>query len=376
MAAMTSALDNAAKAVPERQGQGFTSCTTLTEKRSIDDARHDVDLLPSVNLGSPLQPDKEMYNSAQADDQSVWPAQSVQAQQIGSNAFRSSSGNMATSGIPVQEAGCQQYAFPILESFRESNPRLSDPVQTNQVLQQHHLPILVPCDSFSGSYQPWSTSRSAEDAMCMPDNATPVPVTIWNVNLERMQQPLQEYPTRLDHDDPWSSLGHHPISGPILVKNIHPLHEGYGSILKAQDDNANIGAIIQHPRLTGLPGNIHDHTADEHFKGLSSFVGSQSDPSTFIGTSDYWSSDPGAATSTKLRSSAQPQVARSLPGGTQFDFDSRTGEQLTTSRAKRRQSKEEKTSSQRIRRRGGSCDTCRQGHRKVIIPGASTPQLY
>ncbi|KAF7510765.1 hypothetical protein GJ744_005865 [Endocarpon pusillum] len=357
---MDGALSNAAKAVPNKQGQGCTSCTTLTDVRSIGSARHDNDLLPPVKLGSPLHPDKEMYNSAQADDQSVWPLQNVQIEQVRPNASRPSSGYMAPSRTRVQEASCQNRGFPIPESFRESNPRVSIPGQISQVLQQQ-LPILVPCDSFSGS---WSVSFSAEDALWMSDNVIPVSVAIGNANLEKMQQPLQESPTVLDHDDPWNSLGHHPISSPILVKNTRPHHEGYGSILNAQDDNANIGTITQHQRLNGLPGTIRECTADEHFESLSSFVASRSNPPTFIGASDCWSSDPGAATCPKPRPSAQPHVARSLPGGTQFNFDSRTGEQLTTSRAKRRQSKEEKDLSQRIRRRGGSCDICRHGHRK------------
>ncbi|ERF73138.1 hypothetical protein EPUS_09156 [Endocarpon pusillum Z07020] len=361
---MTGAIGNASKAVPNKQGQGCTSCTTLTGERSIGIARHDNDLLPSVNLGSPLPPDMEMYNSAQADDQSVSPVENVQFEQVGPNDFPSSSGYMTPSKIPVQGAGCQNRAFLIPESFRESNPRVSIPVQTSQVLQQHHLPILVRCVSFSESCQPWSASFSAEDALCMPDNVTPVPVATWNGNLEKWQQPLQEFPPGLDHDDPWSSLGHHPISSPILVKNTHPHHEGYGSILKAQDDDANVGTITQHQKLNGLPGNIYEHTADENFEGLASFAASKSNPSTFIAASDCWSSDPSAAPSPKPPPSAQPHVARSLPGGTQFDFDSRTGQQLTASRAKRRQSKEEKASSQRIRRRGGPCDICRHGHRK------------
>lgn len=125
-----------------------------------------------------------------------------------------------------------------------------------------------------------------------------------------------------------------------------------------------------------MPGNPHDHIADEHFNRLPSFAASQSELSTFASASDYWESDPGVATSTKFQPSAQPRVAKSFTGGTNFDFDSRTGEQLTKSKSKRRQSKEEKASSQRVRRRGGSCDVCSYGHRKVKVPGASAIQMY
>lgn len=64
---------------------------------------------------------------------------------------------------------------------------------------------------------------------------------------------------------------------------------------------------------------------------------------------------------------AQLHSARCISVGSQINWDSKTGQPLGNMRAKRRPSVEERASRQQIRRRGGSCASCKASHRKVII---------
>jgi hypothetical protein len=193
--------------------------------------------------------------------------------------------------------------------------------------------------------------------------------------LGTMQQPQQDTLAGPVHEGPWSPLSHHTISGPHLVFN--PQHKEYGSSPKPQDVDANFGHVIQQADVTHPCGASHQGSTLGHAESSLKFDGIKPVLRQILTpASSYRASESEAFPSTKQRPIVQLRTSRSQPGGMQIDWNSKTGQPLVNGRTKRRQTQEERLSSQAIRRRGGPCDPCRFGHRKVTFSTTSVVHLY
>jgi hypothetical protein len=156
--------------------------------------------------------------------------------------------------------------------------------------------------------------------------------------LGEMRRPLQDYSTGPVTEDPWNSLRNRPTSISDLVLNDdHPRCYGYDPIATPDDWSANVPPL----------------------------------PEISTPASSYPISSLGGVSLFEEPPVAQLQAAGSISVGIQINWDSKTGQPLGNVRAKRRPSVEERASSQEVRRRGGSCASCRASHRKVIFWTAS-----
>jgi hypothetical protein len=179
--------------------------------------------------------------------------------------------------------------------------------------------------------------------------------------------PHKDDPKESSQVDHWSFLGVRPISSPNLVLS-HTHCVGY-AIPSLENANANIRLAIQPPDSTAQHGISCNLAANEYASLFIEPLGRQQEFPVALHPASprqrlHSGLDSFSGTRTSLRSS------KSLPEGTQFAWNSRTGEQVVKSRTRRSLSEEEKASTKEVRRLGGSCDPCKLGHRKVTLHDA------
>jgi hypothetical protein len=194
-------------------------------------------------------------------------------------------------------------------------------------------PSIATLGSFFNAYQAWDRPDMISYSQVSSGVASFAPEEGEHSYLGEMRRPLQDYSTGPITEDPWNSLRNRPTSISNFGLNDHPRYDGYDPFPATEDWNANIPPL---PEIL-TPASSHPTSSSG---GVSLFE------------------EPPVA---------QLDTARSISVGKQINWNSRTGQPLGNMRAKRRPSVEERASSQEVRRRGGSCASCRASHRKVIF---------
>lgn len=237
---------------------------------------------------------------------------------------------------------------------------------------EQRYPTSIPGAIFADSYPPWANSVLV--SYPQPDTDFPYSVSEERMNPSpgRTRHPLQDYAARSVHEDPWSLPGHHPSSASNLVLYHHPFHKGYGSTFTVEAGKANVRLTKIVHGATSIENGLEDiplgHPASSlRYDACSTLLLPR------ISTPASPQMNPNSQVLSHLGQPTAPHqsITASIPMATQHNWDSKTGEPLVKSRNKRRQSTVEKISSQAIRRKGGQCNACRIGHRKVTFTTAS-----
>lgn len=354
------------------QRRASTRCTSFKCKEVKNDAQGDHCLPQSINPGSDSCLHESLNKFMQADEQPFGLTECDLIEELNPSIPFTSPKSLVYPGYFVHETTFPH--GPLLDS--DSAPQIGvDWHPTAQsghaIAMQEHQYLNSTLDGFFEAYQGWKSPDMIDCPQVRDEDMFLTPEEREHVLRSNTWQPLQDYSSGQSKEDPWSHLGHHPSSSPYLDSNNQPHHEGYDSAPRPDDGVATFGPILQHPIVTAWVGNAYDHIADGHSIRPSSSNTKQIIPTKLTPASTHVGCGSRAATLLDLKLKTQSRTARSLPEGTQFNWDSKTGGQLMNARTKRLQSEEERASRQEIRRRG-SCDACRRDHRKVTFPGATS----
>lgn len=181
-------------------------------------------------------------------------------------------------------------------------------------------------------------------------------------------QPLLDCFLTSPNGAPWSPPDYRTTFSPDLVHN-HPHNVGYGFSLTSEGAIANNEPLFQQG---AAPFPCDGGSRENLVENALAVPGSNGTPTASSTPLRLSSSLPagfrGAFPIFEQRHFAQPRASNPMQECAQFDWDLKTGEPLVDAKTKRRKTEEEKLTSDRIRRAGGPCATCRRGHRKVILP--------
>jgi hypothetical protein len=359
--------------------QAFPDSQSLGCNKNGTEAEGASQISPSTDHGVQLYLDKALNNSSKAGRNSHWQIQpasyeellsdpSFFPQEFPTNPEYSAHETSGNDAILSSEHALQQTGVELHTQLYWSH---------ESPTQDYVCANLNATNTFLQAYRVWDAPINCH----FPQNCRKEPSLMGEESshddLGTMQQPQRDTLAGPVHEGPWSPLGHHTISGPNLIFNRHPQYKGYGSSPKPQDMVANFGPVIQQADVTHPCGASHPGSALRYAKSSLEFDGTQPVLRQILTpASSYPASESEAFPFTKQRPIVQLRTSRSLPGGMQIDWNSKTGQPLVNGRTKRRQTQEERLSSQAIRRRGGPCDPCRFGHRKVTFSTTSVVHLY
>lgn len=347
-----------------KQGQAFPC---LGDMNIVQDTGH---LVRSTRLEDHLRQADAFYPSSQADGRSFGYSESIANEPSHSkHRHKVSKGFESPSPLgPENPFVCD--STRVLDNFQR-HPKVGfcDSSRIGHEITRQILPFLSTTspNRISDACQAWNPDMFFLPPSSSEDTSS-APQEIPQVYPENLRLPLEIYSTGSASEDPWNSLGQHPTSSPHPVYYNNPHHEGYGFPLGVEQGNANSIPIFQHPRPSAGLDNTHEGVVLGHTSSVLSSDGARHTlPDILTPDSSQPASTPATIALTDQPPTARPGMARCLSLGTQVNWDLKTGGPIRNVKTKKRQSDDEKAASHEIRRLGGQCDLCRNGHRQVIL---------